>query len=417
MPLFPLFLIAVILTHVNLIVHGFGSFLLIRVIKKGETHPQLLCIFNLSLSLFLKSGLTTVLCYVRLFPKTIIRYAKPYIFINLQIVLELLVFLFMVYLTLDRLLAVALNIKYRIYCTVYKAKVVLKSTWLVVVILGLSLCLLYAFHVISYKIYPYRSYIHITLNFGFIIFSFVTYGYIFYKYANSLLRQSSRETSTNDNGGLFQVFLQSNFSIALLMIANFLLFIIVPQIIDIILGFSFIKEDIIWSRARILMNKTADLTNALIYVFMERRVRRLFFKYLLCCHCSVEEGGVQNAEIQQVPVPQGIAVSQVCIFQPEVTLPKDLSLPPESSLVEERILHGKFPSPQEGSLQKQIALPQECSVQIPFSLSQQLPLPQKGSAHQEVALSQELKLTKEFISSHELSSPQECPLQQEEILV
>ena len=201
------------------------------------------------------------------------------------------------------------------------------------------------------------------------------------------------------------------------MIANFLLFIIVPQIIDIILDFSFINQDIIWSRARILMNKTADLTNALIYVFMERRVRRLFFKYLLCCHCSVEEGGVQNAEIQQVPVPQGIAVSQVCIFQPEVTLPKDLSSPQESSLVEEGILHGKFPSPQEGSLQKQIALPQDCSVQIPISLSQQLPLPQKGSAHQEVALSQELKLTKEFISSHELSSPQECPLQQEEILV
>ena len=78
-------------------------------------------------------------------------------------------------------------IKHQIYCNEEKTKCLLKATWLVNMVIILTMCLLHAFTDIDVSNLTITIYISLGVDVSFLLIAFLTYAYVFYPFKQTRL--------------------------------------------------------------------------------------------------------------------------------------------------------------------------------------------------------------------------------------
>ena len=180
----------------------------------------------------------------------------------------------------DRFLGIFLSLKYKAYCTTFKAKVVVSTLWMIGFALIFTLPLitvLAKFHIdvgIVWYVYP-------AFDLSVIVLSIVTYLYIFKRYKSAQSSTSSISTvSRAHSSSSAKLFKNSKFFIPLLLAITFVIFIAVPN-----LSYFFITEinkkkyPALLVAAR-LCYPLSDLVDAFIYLYLQPSIRKLLWKKL-----------------------------------------------------------------------------------------------------------------------------------------
>ena len=218
------------INSINIIIHSLGTYLLIYLYMYGKDTPQQLFLISLSVSEILKNLL-------RIFTRPVLSLHiserfHTHVF-NVLAVVKLIYYASMFYITIDRLLGVLLNLRYRVYCDSTKCKYLLLLTWTIGFLMSVVFVITYHIGVLK-EIYPYDLYVSAVISFVYVIVALVTYGFIFNNYTKSraMRHRGNTEGETNNNEpSIFQVFRQSKFFISILIITSFLVFVVLPDIL------------------------------------------------------------------------------------------------------------------------------------------------------------------------------------------
>ena len=263
---------------INMLYHAMGSFLLISIYKRRRQTTQQLYIINLSLTEFIACVMILLEEFPDLIPmnitvSTTLKLVDKYLYVIIYVIFCL-YYISMMFITMDRLLGVLLNIKYPIYWSKRKTKYLLLTTWIIVVIACVVVSTIYKLTKFDYKVF-FTTYIHSILNFNFILLVLFTYTYIFHQYTRSV----SRIQVTRHQSACSRLF-HSKFYVSFLLIVSFLIFMVIPNIFYLIYG----KlqrgrgnnvEDIIK-----LFYQFSFTSDATIYIFMQTAVRRRLWRTL-----------------------------------------------------------------------------------------------------------------------------------------
>ena len=142
-------------------------------------------------------------------------------------------FLVMIYMTLDKLFDIYLNIKYHLYWSEFRAKNLLLLTWLVTICSAVVACM--GHHFTGFAVHEVLDlYVYPTFDVIFLVIAIITYTFIFHKYKQSRLPPVilSRRSSMVVCVKTWKVFKQSRFYIPLLLTVTFIVFMVVPEFIN-----------------------------------------------------------------------------------------------------------------------------------------------------------------------------------------
>ena len=176
--------------------------------------------------------------------------------------------------TVDRLAASLLGIKYNIKCTVFKAKVAVLSMWLFFASVMPSIFgIVYAMH--GYKalfeafrtVYRYPAPAAFML---FLVFATVSYAIMF-----TVFVQTNRRTSSSQQLSLLRIFARSKFYVAVLLISTFSILQVIPFLVW--HYYKYISSATGLHRKiylyYIVSSNLSDTADALIYIFLYRPVQ------------------------------------------------------------------------------------------------------------------------------------------------
>ena len=184
----------------------------------------------------------------------------------------------MIFITVDRLLEIFLNIKYPLYCTAAREKWMLVAMWLtalfiLVTVIVLSLMNDYNF---QYEI-PVMLYLIFPLSISFNILAIVAYVLIFRKYKRSRITQPARVSSRAElTESAWSVFRNSNFFVSVLLITTYIVFVQIPGGVWFVI--SFLKKDRsdLLVAVRAISYDVSNIFDVYIYVFYDAAVRQYF---------------------------------------------------------------------------------------------------------------------------------------------
>ena len=304
----------IIMAIMNFIIHTLGCTLLINIYRKErkKTVQQLYLICH-SLVIAVKNVLALLLVILEFLPNTTLSGFKEYLAIIFGTVTYC-YYSFMFFLTSDRLAGIILNFRYPVCWSIRKAKYLVASTIFINLILCVGLSITYGYlgedKFISYHIYAiFYTYIPTTLDISFLALAIVTYTVIFIKYSesrrlpsrhksrNTTIRKSrnrsrylSRNKSTNQpNEGhptLSRLLFKSRFLISILLISSFLLFSVVPGLIIACFETTSNEMSYILLFCIYISFKVSDAVEAIIYIFLQRKVRKLLLKKIQLGSCK-----------------------------------------------------------------------------------------------------------------------------------
>ena len=189
-------------------------------------------------------------------------------------------YMIMLFMTIDRLIAVILTFKYPLYWTVSKTKKVIVVIWIFGVFITIIYMILFAF---KGRWYIGNGYLFTTLSTScfFILTAVVTYSFIFWEYKKS--RESRAQYFSSPEGreqiSLTQTFLKSRFYITVLIVFTYLVFNTIPR------GMYLLKDGRFYDNADITVMILLYLgftSDALIYIFLQNNVRKRFLM-MICC--------------------------------------------------------------------------------------------------------------------------------------
>ena len=141
-------------------------------------------------------------------------------------------FLTMIYLTFDKLLDIYLNIRYHLFWNERRTKKLIVVTWCIT--LTSAILVSVAYHFTGFNDHETLDlYVYPTLDVIFLFIASLTYVFIFHKYKKSRIppvpmniNQSAVRLST------FKVFQKSRFYIPVLLITSFIIFVAIPDFIQ-----------------------------------------------------------------------------------------------------------------------------------------------------------------------------------------
>ena len=201
----------------------------------------------------------------------------------------------MLFTVIDKFLEIFLNLKYPLYFNVNKATYIISATWLI----GIVLCVtvIVSEHLFGYINHLHRKYFFVSFDILFIIISISCYSYIFVKYTQSRTNPhqigysestensqiiQTQSTSSSAVKNIFNIFRKSRFYISVLLILNFLLLTVIPD-----LFVFFIIENINHHIHRNIMTVIINilyeislLVDAWIYIYINKQVRRILWRKL-----------------------------------------------------------------------------------------------------------------------------------------
>ena len=207
-----------------------------------------------------------------------------------------LVFYFdMVYITLDKLLEILLNIKYPLYWNKRRTKILLLVTWCVSGVVVVVVSLLHAYLDFEWEVYAFK-YCFPVLNFVFIVVACSSYSFIFYKFRQTRTPRKVGKRETDDSllpdgriskekygavktdKGVFQLIRRSRFFMIFLLIVTFLMFIVVPDLTYLFVHVINNKHSKNLEIACWILYAVGNLADCYIYIFLQPPVRKLLIK-------------------------------------------------------------------------------------------------------------------------------------------
>lgn len=277
------------LTLVNITVHSIGLHLLLCLHKNDDGDVNQIYLINLSAVEILGNVFWFFVDILRLveisgLKSPVIDTVQMYISF-LTCTLFLFVYYFtMVLITIDKCLEIFLNLKYPLFCNSANAKYLLACIWVVGGIVCVSLILACKVGGFDYRV-PFVLYVYPTFDLSYIAIVVGCYSYIFHKFKTSrtappcgskILRAESRSSQDISSP---QVCFNSKFYISFLLVLTFLCLVVIP---DLIYMCAIVHSGVVVSPAGVLLilYHISFLSDAWIYIFLQRRVRNLFIKKL-----------------------------------------------------------------------------------------------------------------------------------------
>ena len=294
----------------NVFLHLLGCYLLWKTYQWTTITTQQLFIFNLSLC-------DTLECLYWVGQNFLIvsYYGKDSKYFDytfcIHIGLGHVLCMLMMAITFDRLLNIAIGIKYsRCYWRVEWTKKLLIIFWIIGIamfLLSILLCFIWEpwFKTIE------SIYYALAQSIAFIIVAFLTYAVIFWKYKKS--RDSLRQFQNSGNiegaeqSSAVQMFRNSRFYVSVLIILTYLLFITIPFCVFVIhMGKGTFEVETTSSKTTTskveIMLHLSYTSDAIIYIFLQGDVRKTLFNMIYCC-CD-QENVAQNRPQFQVNHPE-----------------------------------------------------------------------------------------------------------------
>lgn len=281
----------------NSILHGVGLFLLYTLYKREKRtkeSSQSLYLINLAASEFLWNFLFTIRDIVKLFyyfgyNKTELHKVFWCMSIGNATGVTYINILAMIYLTGDRLLHIALNLKYYRYWNVEKTKILIAVTWVVNILLsvGFAILMYYKFDYMrnEAQISKIMSvYVMTALYSFYLLFALFSYMSMFIRYVKSQ-RQVRRLAHSNseENNSILSVFVKSKFFLSVILIASYLVLTVLPCLVRSLWYISFPGTMTYAMTAYYLFStRLSHTADAFIYTFMQKRVRELLWKKMKC---------------------------------------------------------------------------------------------------------------------------------------
>ena len=279
----------------SIILHTIGSCLLINLYKRNTPSTQQIYLLHLSIC----EGITNLIDVIRIFPSflsisantcAVVRKMQEHLYLMNLIPMYMVIYMTMLLMTLDRLMSIVLNIKYSNYWTPNKTKKSIIIIWSVCILASISFSLPYKFNIFLWEA-SFGVYFYPICNILFLLLASFTYIFMFWTYKNSQRIKQRRPRSTvgqtttfapNHKQTLIKVFLQSRFYISVLIILTYVLFSTIPNCIYLLYKYAIkSKSQIPWHIMATLYSFTY-LSDAVIYIFMQPRVRKLLWRWMNC---------------------------------------------------------------------------------------------------------------------------------------
>ena len=254
---------SILLTSVNVLLHTICLLLLVNIYRKENEHkPQPLYLINLSFT-ELTQNLHN-LFYIFHWYSSTRKMRSLYTIDCMPFMVMYNISLFL--LTADRLCAGLLNLRYKAVCTVYRVKVAILCSWC------FSLLVIPSIFVPIYEIYGYKTIPKaIRIFFDFVdpairlcnfLFITTTYIIVFVIFVRSRRRVEAGRS-------IFNIFVRSNFSVALLIVSTWILLTVIPFFTVYILfltKFTIIAQPKMIIHVATLLNFFSDTVDAIIYI-------------------------------------------------------------------------------------------------------------------------------------------------------
>ena len=225
--------------------------------------------------------------------------------------------LMMIFITVDRLLEISLNIKYNLYCNEAKAKWLLIFTWITGLAMTFGIILTTIFTEFEYE-RPFDLYLHTPLSLTFIILAIVTYVLIFRKFKQTRITPSEYNhsgPSSNQVSNVYTVFRKSKFFVSVLLISSFILFVEIPGFIFFIVAVGMKKRLYYMGACFMISINISHIADVFIYVFFQASVRKLFWKRIrnqnICCVNNTRESRRYSSRNSVGVMPRNFSVHTV----------------------------------------------------------------------------------------------------------
>ena len=255
------FILTIIILTIAIILNVFGIYILQK--QNRRENKQKIILINLSV-LDITLGIALLLDTVLDCVKTTVLVTN--ILKAVTLALYLIYYELLIFISLDRLVCVLLNIKYNYYVTFSRVKKAIAIFWLV------GLCSFVPSTILKFKkiVDVYIKRIFPTLDFIFIVISSITYSVVGLK-----LKKSNLKFATSTGRKQTQ-----NFIVPFLIILSFSLCFAIPDIVLIFLDTFDVIQPVV--RFILLLNYFNVLLDPLIYIFTIKRLRENALSTLHC---------------------------------------------------------------------------------------------------------------------------------------
>ena len=289
---------SIVLEVLSIVINSFSLYLLICLHRTGRGNVQYIYLINLSgTNIFASAGfmITNALDICQYYKDADCHcYISNYTNLVLLTVISFVLYMTMTYVIVDELMQVLMNIRYPVYWDMTKAKYLIFLTWSVGMIMCIYFIIVNEFNEDEYDIFL-GKYFRLPFNFIFIIIAIACYSYIFHKYRLTRINPTPVGTTQTATESIFKVFRNSRFYVSVLLILNFICFVIFPEIIV-----SFIEDNDKTSLCRNIMFILFDISfiiDAWVYVFFRLPVKRLMWEKLLNIKC-VHNIAMSNLQVK-----------------------------------------------------------------------------------------------------------------------
>ena len=280
-------ILILVINFINGILHGVGIYLLACLYQNHLYKVQQIYLINLSISEFLLNFIEAIKRCVKFTMPVNANNGNSSIVVGtyLQIIqatsFAALYYIVMIYLTLDRLFDIFLNIKYPIYWNEHKAKHLLYGTWFTANIVAIIICLVHKFNEFPWQIVCFK-YFYPIIDFVFLVIAIFTYCFIYFKYTQQTTRVHPIITGSNRIAFVkisnLAALRRSKFHIPILLILTFLIFVIIADLTYFFVAIVGGNHSDLLLTICLLSYCLSNTADAFIYIFMQRDVRRLLWK-------------------------------------------------------------------------------------------------------------------------------------------
>ena len=305
--------ILIAIQSINIVLHTGGLYLLTCFSRMGREDIQLFLVGNLSASEVLLNITFVVIFSCNIYaarPESPVHALRMYTSMFSGSMIKFVYYMTMVYLALNKLLEVVLNVSYQRYCTMLKTKIIMILTWLLgaIFFLGISIqpskqdnttpttlfngtrkTLNDTLENQLMKLPQYVdifTYFYTGFDFFFILIAVCTHGYIFHKYRESrldpILSRSASNQSYKKPDSVWKVFRNSRFYVSCLLIATFIFMVVLPKLLY-FFAFQHITSlplKTAFDVAVGLLYYLSFLGDVVIYIFLHPPLKRLMWRKL-----------------------------------------------------------------------------------------------------------------------------------------
>ena len=270
---------------INTLLHGIGTYILVKIVRQRDARPQHVFLLGLSTSELTMNVLEATRMITKILPNAVTTFGKYIKMINFSGT-WLVVYLMMVYITIDRLLLISMKVRYNKVLSRQRAISVFSVTWVAGGIFAFSTVMSHVFLDFDWKD-AYFKYFFSVADTLFIILAVITYQYILWKLKRSDKRLAvvDREVASKDQDHLQldkrgrtpranTSRLWKFYGTTIFLVLTFIVFLIIPDLTYLFYGILAQKKSDALFYACSLSYAFANFTDVIIYLYMQPRVRK-----------------------------------------------------------------------------------------------------------------------------------------------